>query len=68
MGLVDKPLSSFREYIRRHVLLLNAEDDLIRTILQNADERVRSLKKKKAAYERSKTVESKDELKRVQAE
>jgi hypothetical protein len=69
---VDKLLSSFREYIRRHVLLLNAEDDLIRTNLQNADERVTSLiallQKKKAAYEGSKTVESKDELKRVQVE
>jgi hypothetical protein len=53
-------------------LLLNAKDDWIRTNLQNADERVTSLidllQKKKAAYEGSKTVENKEELKRVQGE
>lgn len=69
---MDNLLASFLEHIWRKVLLSNAEDDLMRTNLQNADERLTSvialLQTKRAACEGCKTDENKEELKRVQGE
>jgi hypothetical protein len=72
MGLVDKLITSFLDYVWQKVLLLPPADDLVRKKLQETDVQLTSsitlLQSKKAAYNESKTAENKTEVERVQVE
>ena len=79
MGLVDKLLESFTDYVWKDVLLLPPEDDLIRKQMQAIDQQLasskillqskrESSKSKKDAYNESKTPANEEEHKRAQEE
>jgi hypothetical protein len=79
MGLVDKLLESFTDYVWKNVLLLPPEDDLIRKRIQETDQQLASSKillqskreaskSKKDAYNESKTPANEEEHKRAQEE
>ena len=72
MGLVDKLISSFLDYVWQKVLLLPADDDLIRQKLQDTCVQLASsialLRHVKFVYDESKTPVNKQEVKRVQVE
>jgi hypothetical protein len=65
MGLVDKLITSFLDYVWQKVLLLQPEDDLVRKKLQDTGVQLASsivlLQSKKAVYDESKTPENTDE-------
>ena len=63
MGLVDKLISSFLDYVWQNILLLPTDDDLIWQKLQDTCLQLASaillLQSKKAVYDESKTPENK---------
>jgi hypothetical protein len=64
MGLVDKLLTSFLDYVWQKFLLLPLEDDLVQIELQEMGNQLSSLinllQSRKAVYETSKTPENKE--------
>jgi hypothetical protein len=79
MGLVDKLLESFTDYLWKKVLLLPPEDDLMRKQMQVIDQQLasskiflqlmrESSKSKKDAYNESKTPVNVEEHKKAQQE
>jgi hypothetical protein len=79
MGLVDKLLESFTDYIWKEVFLLTPEEDLIQKQMQAIDQQMasskillqskrESSKSKKDAYNESKTPTNEEEHKRAQEE
>jgi hypothetical protein len=79
MGLVNKLLESFTDYVWKDVLLLPPEDDLIRKQMQAIDQQLasskillqskrESSKSKKDAYNESKTPTNEEEHKKAQQE